>query len=294
MESQPNFSTIAQEHPDMKHTVIPVENPSSTIASMFSETANAAFSSAPVLELLDFHKNKFRKTMIYIVLLFSLFILTGLILLIISFVLPKCDTSLEPCKRTDLALLIMGSTFIGTGALIILLVIGCASCQFRKQMNDLTDPRITQNPIIWRYDGIEWSRFLDYIHGPNRQWTEVAPLSSFCCRQSTYNRLLDRQHGHVVLYWNGLIIDELHFVSFRQYELQTIEVMNFDPSQQIHGLRIHTYLKAGKNSRDCYFDVFAPSRVSLLELQGIVQLYMGRMSNSMSARLASLGLSLFT
>ncbi|UJR32429.1 hypothetical protein I4U23_019891 [Adineta vaga] len=294
MESQANFSPYPQEQFDPKNSAIQLNDQFSNTASHFSPSNNATLSSFPLQELIDFHKKKFHKAMIYIVAILGLFVLAGLILLILSFTLPQCKDSSASCTRPDITLLVIGITFTSTGILIVLLAIGCGFYQLRRQINDLIDPRITQNPIIWRLDGAEWSHYLDYIHGPNRQWTQIAPLSSFCCRQSTYHRLMDRQYGHIVLYWNGLIIDELYLVSFRQYELQNIELMNFDPNQRIHGLRIHTYLKAGKNSRDCYFDVFAPSTVSLQELQAIIQSYYGIMTDSTGARLTTLGLRLFT
>ncbi|CAF2799649.1 unnamed protein product [Rotaria sp. Silwood2] len=125
-----------------------------------------------------------------------------------------------------------------------LIIGGCAYSKLKKQFSDLNDIESREQPIIWRLDSVEWIRYLNYIHGPNQQWTEVAPVSSFCCRRASYNRLIDRQYGHIVLYKNGLIIDELHFISFRQYSLQGVQLLHVDQQGYILGFRIHTYLKS--------------------------------------------------
>ncbi|CAF2875598.1 unnamed protein product [Rotaria sp. Silwood2] len=161
-----------------------------------------------------------------------------------------------------------------------LIIGGCTYSKLKKQFSDLNDIESREQPIIWRLDSVEWIRYLNYIHGPNRQWTEVAPLSSFCCRRASYNRLIDRQYGHIVLYENGLIIDELHFISFRQYSLQGVQLLHVDQQGYILGFRIHTYLKAGDNSRNVYFDVFAPSSVTSEQLRTIVQSRNAKISDS--------------
>jgi hypothetical protein len=163
----------------------------------------------------------------------------------------------------------MGSIFLGTSILVLLAYALYYFCVLKKQFNDLDNPAITQQPIIWRLDGEEWIRYLNYIYGPDRKWGQVDPLISFCCRQSTYDRVI-----------------------FRGYALQKIQLLNFNSHGQIQGLRIHTYFKDGKYSRDCYFDVFAPSSVSSEQLQIISQSYTGLMSGSTSYRLAVLGLHL--
>ncbi|CAF3562538.1 unnamed protein product [Rotaria sp. Silwood1] len=147
-----------------------------------------------------------------------------------------------------------------------------------KQWSDFNDNVSREQAIVWRLDGEEWIRYLNYIHGPARQWTELAPLSSFCCRRESYERLLNRQYGHIVLYGNGFIIDELHFVSFRIYSLLGIELQNFGEYPITLGLRFHTFLNAGKNSRNVYFDLFAPSSVTQEQVLRIAQWYNRRIS----------------
>ncbi|CAF1508926.1 unnamed protein product [Adineta steineri] len=114
---------------------------------------------------------------------------------------------------------------------------------------------------------------LNYTHDPNRVWTEKARFSSFCCRHSTYERLMNRQYGHIILHENGLIIDELYFISFRVYTLQSVQILYINQHPQKRGLRIHTYFQAGEYSRNCYFDLFAPSSVSLKQIQALARAY---------------------
>jgi hypothetical protein len=142
----------------------------------------------------------------------------------------------------------------------------------KRQFNDFNDIESREQPIIWRLEGEEWLRYLNYIHGPDRQWWIMNPFSSFCWRQSSYDRLSNRRYGHIVLFSKGFIIDELHFISFRTYSLTGIEILAAD--EQTRGLRIHTYLSAGKNSRNVYFDLFAPSSVPMAQVQAIARLFM--------------------
>ncbi|CAF1073859.1 unnamed protein product [Adineta steineri] len=143
------------------------------------------------------------------------------------------------------------------------------------------------NPVVWRLHGEQWVRYLNYAQGPNRVWTEKARFSSFCCRRSTYKRLINRQYGRIILHENGLIIDELYFISFREYILQSIQILYINQHPQIRGLRINTYLERGKNSRNCYFDLFAPSSVSLEQILSIAATYISRVYG-----VTGLGLSL--
>ncbi|CAF2157630.1 unnamed protein product [Rotaria magnacalcarata] len=166
-----------------------------------------------------------------------------------------------------------GLILAGTFAFIALLVACIWSCQMCIQLSDFNDPRILENAIVWRLDGEEWIRYLNYIHGPDRQWRAAAPLSSFCCRRASYEQLMNHQYGHIIVYENGFIIDELYFISFRLYTLLGIESPNFGLHSPILGLRFHTLLRAGKNSRNIYFDLFAPSSISREQLRGIAQSY---------------------
>ncbi|CAF3269709.1 unnamed protein product [Rotaria sp. Silwood2] len=127
--------------------------------------------------------------------------------------------------------------------------------------------------IFWRLDGEEWTRFLDYIHGPDRQWTYLPALSWFCCRRRSYERLMNRQYGHIILCEHGFIIDELHFISFRSFTLASIEVQNFGQDSSILGLRLHGRLSAGKSTRSVDFDLFAPSSIRREQLHAITEQY---------------------
>ncbi|CAF3999414.1 unnamed protein product [Adineta steineri] len=136
-----------------------------------------------------------------------------------------------------------------------------------------------QQPVLWRLDGEQWARYLNYIYGPNRIWTERSSSSSFfCCRRSTYERLMNRQHGHIILHEKGLIIDELYFVSFRDYTLQDVKILYIDANSKIIGLRIHTYFQDGKYNHYCYYDLFAPSSVSLEQIQTLARAYIIKIS----------------
>ena len=198
----------------------------------------------------------------------------GLVLFLVSFALPKCKTTFtyETCPSTNIVFLVLGSTLLGTSLLIALITGGYGYYIVKRQFNDFNDIESREQPTTWRLEGDEWLRYLNYIHGPDRQWRELTPLSSFCCRQSSYDRLSNRQYGHIILFSKGFIIDELHFISFRTYALTGVEILAAD--QQTRGLRIHTYLSAGKNSRNVYFDLFAPSSISMDQVQTIARSYM--------------------
>jgi hypothetical protein len=250
------------------------------VDSRFGANTNSILYSFSLTELIDFHKKRTRRHLKYVMIVFGIFGLIGLILFGISYAVPKSDTDYGAWSVSKTLLFTLGLTFLATGVLLVL-VLACVSvCQFYRQFDYLDDTKNTQQPFIWRLDGEEWLRYLDYIHGPDREWREAAPLSSFCCRRSSYDRLKDRQYGHIVLYGDGLIIDELYYISFRQYSLQGIQLLSIGQHQRILGLRIHTYLKAGKNSRNIYFDVFAPPSVSLEQLQMIVRSYNSKIEGS--------------
>ncbi|CAF1501457.1 unnamed protein product, partial [Rotaria sordida] len=246
---------------------------SRNVESRFSPSTNVTLSSQLLSELIDCHKKRLRKQLIYVLIIFGIFGLIGLILFGISYAVPKCEDYIRECSRTGTVLFVLGLTFAGSTFLMFPLIICIWSCQMSKQWSDFNDNINREQVIVWRFDGEEWIRYLNYIHGPDRQWTDLAPLSSFCCRRESYERLLNRQYGHIVLYGNGFIIDELHFISFRMYSLLGIELANFGEYPTILGLRFHTFLKAGKNSRNVYFDLFAPSSVTQEQLLTIAQSY---------------------
>lgn len=183
----------------------------------FSPRANFAASTHFLGELNDFHKKRSAKHLKYLVFVFGIIGLIGLVLLSVSFALPKCSNTFtyETCASTNIVFLVLGSTLLGTSLFIALIAGGYGYFIVKRQFNDFNDIESREQPTIWRLEGDEWLRYLNYIHGPDRQWRELAPLSSFCCRQSAYNRLSNRQYGHIVLFSKGFIIDELHFISFR-------------------------------------------------------------------------------
>ncbi len=225
--------------------------------------------------------------------IFGVFGLIGLILLVTSFILPTCNDLIDRCSTsTKVILLVLGATFLGAFVFMTLIFMCMAACELKSHFKDLDETNTNQQPVIWRLDGEEWIRYLNYIYGPQRLWTDGDPASPFCCRRSSYDRLMDRQYGHIVLYGNGLIIDELYFVSFRSHTLQGIQILGIGEHQQTKGLRIHTYLKAEKNSRNVHFDVFAPSSVSAEQLQAIAQSYNNRIAGFDGSGLATDGLYL--
>ncbi|CAF1251361.1 unnamed protein product [Adineta steineri] len=165
-------------------------------------------------------------------------------------------------------------------SIILVLACCCNNCCYIKQQFEDVDFSINgQQPVLWRLDGEQWARYLNYIYGPNRIWTERSSSSSFfCCRRSTYERLMNRQHGHIILHEKGLIIDELYFVSFRDYTLQDVKILYIDANSKIIGLRIHTYFQDGKYNHYCYYDLFAPSSVSLEQIQTLARAYIIKIS----------------
>jgi hypothetical protein len=213
--------------------------------------------------------------------------LIGLILLFVYFTLPKCVDDIHKCPPIYFISTTKGSALLAIFIFFALVIICCLRCRWKNEFNELSVSENGQQPIIWRLDGDEWIRYLNYIHGPNREWRDTAALPCFCCRHSSYNRLLNRQFGHIILYANCIMIDQLHFISLRTHLVQSIRLLIVDQQQQrqILGLRIHTFfdLIEGRNRRNrgnIYFDIFAPSSVSLEELRTIAQLYTGKIPGS--------------
>ncbi|CAF1390315.1 unnamed protein product [Rotaria sordida] len=120
-----------------------------------------------------------------------------------------------------------------------------------------------------------WIRYLNYIHGSDRQWVEAGPLSSFCYRRESYERLSNHQYGHIVFYRNGFIIDELQ---------------NFGQQPLTLGLIFRTYFQADRNSRYVNFHLFAPSSNTRQQLVAIAQWYNQRISGSNGLNMALGGL----
>ncbi|CAF1004672.1 unnamed protein product [Adineta steineri] len=244
----------------------------SNIESRFSPTTNYALDFHSINELVDLHKKLLRKRKMYCYYIFGISSLIGLILLIVGFVHPTCSIIGYNCPTAYTVCLALGGSLIFFGIVIVLTLLCDDLCR-EQQYEDVNFSVNGQQPVVWRLDGEPWVRYLKYIHGPNRMWTQMNPWSSFCCRLSTYERLMNRQYGHIILHEKGLIIDELYFVSFRAYTLEGVEILCIDQHPQIIGLRIHTYFQAGKNSRSCYYDLFAPSSVSFEQIQALARAY---------------------
>ncbi|CAF4145943.1 unnamed protein product [Rotaria magnacalcarata] len=254
------------------HTHMP-NQVSSNFEFRFNPSTNITLHSPLFSDLIDFHKKRIRKQVLYISLIFGIFGLLGLILLLTSFAIPNCNNYIDHCSNTRLTLLVFGASSLGTAVLITFIVVCVTRYQVHKQFGDFDNSTSLGQTSVWRLDGAEWIRYLNYIYGPDRQWTQLAPLSSFCCRRQSYDRLLNRQYGHIVFYSNGFIIDELYFIPFRLYSLQGIELLNIDQNSPTLGLRIHTYMKAGEHSRNVYFDLFAPSSITQEQLLTIARSY---------------------
>ncbi|CAF1391178.1 unnamed protein product [Adineta steineri] len=243
------------------------------IESRFSPTANLALDSHLINELIDFHQKSTRKGMIYCCNLFGILFLIGLVLLIIGFVHPTCSIDSGDCSSTSELYLIFGGILMGFGIVCALIGLCMNCCCIKQQFEDVNFSVNGQQPVVWRLDGEQWVRYLNYMHGPNRIWMGMGPLSCFCCRRSTYERLMNRQHGHIILHEKGLIIDELYFVSFRAYKLQGVEILYIEQYPQIIGLRIHTYVQTKGNNIYYDFDLFAPPSVSVEQIRALARAY---------------------
>jgi hypothetical protein len=109
---------------------------------------------------------------------------------------------------------------------------------------------------------------LEYTYGPNRSSTTFSCLP-WTCRQEKYNRLKNRNYGHIIFTVNGFIIDELQIFRFeRKILLTSIELVDLFNQQIL--LRFHTlYLRLLKekkrvNNQDIKkasikFDIFVPN-----------------------------------
>ncbi|CAF0985788.1 unnamed protein product [Adineta steineri] len=262
---------------------LPNNSISPNTESRFSPTANYSIDLHSINELIDLHKKRLRKGMMYFYIVSGILFLIGLVLLIVGLFPQRCTTTYD-CPTAYIVYLTVGGTLMGCGIMFVLVGLCVTCCCTKQQFEDVNFSTNGQQPVVWRLDGEQWVRYLNYMHGPNRVWIEMGPLSCFCCRRSTYERLMNRQHGQIILHENGVIIDELYFVSFRQYTLQSVQILYIDQHPQIVGLRIHTYLQAGKNSRNCYFDLFAPPSVSLEQIQALARAYILQVSGGNALR----------
>ncbi|CAF1457002.1 unnamed protein product, partial [Adineta steineri] len=228
---------------------------SPNIESRFCPTANYPLDFYSMNELIDWHKKNMREGTIYFYIIFGLLFLIGLILLFIGIFHLTCSAYSYDCSSAYLVCLILGVILMEFDIAFVLICLG-ANYYMKQQFEDVNFSNNGQQPVVWRLYGEQWVQYLNYIHGPNRIWTEIGPLSSFSYRRSTYERLMNRQYGQIILHENGLIIDELHFVSFQQFTLQRVEILYIDQHPQIIGLRIHTHQQTGRTWSNCYFDYF--------------------------------------
>ncbi|CAF3513076.1 unnamed protein product [Adineta steineri] len=265
---------------------------SSNIESRFSPTANYPLDFHSINELINWHKKIIRKGMMYFYIVFGILFLIGLVLLIIGIFRSTCSTYSYDCSSAYLVYLIFGGILMGTGIMYLLIGLCFDFCCIEQQFEDVNFSVNGQQPVVWRLYGKQWIRYLNYMYGPSPMWREADSLSCFCCRRSTYERLKNRQYGQIILHENGLIIDELYFVSFRDHTLQGVEILYIDQERQIIGLRIRTYLQTGKSSRNCYFDLFAPSSISLEQIQALARAYIIKKSavNAVDLRLEEIHL----
>ncbi|CAF0818660.1 unnamed protein product [Adineta steineri] len=253
---------------------------SSNIESRINPTANDSLDFDSINELINLHKKRKRKQMMYLCIISGILFLIGFIVLIIGLVPPRYSTLSNDFPTAYIVYLTVGGTLL-VSSIILVLARFCNNCCYIKQQFEDADFSVNgQQPVLWGLNGEQWVRYLNYIYGPNRIWTErsSSSSSSFCCRRSTYEQLMNRQYGHIILHENGLIIDELYFVSFRDYTLQDVKILYIDQNSKTIGLRIHTYFQDGKYNHYCYYDLFAPSSVSLEQIQALARAYIIKIS----------------
>ena len=204
---------------------------------------------------------------------FGIIGIISLILIGVSYVLPKCESSDSNCESDVWNLFLTGMLFAGIAALswlIVCCILGCMIwCQWNGFSQDISEDQLT----IWQLTDSEWFHFLDYIYGPDREWLQKPCELSFCCRRKCYERLRNRQYGHIILHKKFFIIDELYLVSFRTYTLLRSEIVNVGTSPTRRFLRMYVMLTGPKNHSEIYFDLLAPSSVEDEQLQALVQYY---------------------
>ncbi|CAF1493254.1 unnamed protein product [Adineta ricciae] len=224
-------------------------------------------------ELIDIHKKRVCKQRKHILLTCGIFIFIGFLLFITSYLIPECKNSPDQCSLVDTLLFSFGITIFGFAIFLTSLICCVWPFYMKRLFKGLDYNEIGGDMTVWKFDGDEWIRFLNYISGPNRKGTNADYFTFFCCRRQSYEELINRQYGHVILYRNGFVIDQLYFVPFRRYNLVNTELKNFNEDLSILGLRFQTYLQAGKYSRMVYFDIFAPSSIPRSQLMGLVYSY---------------------
>ncbi|CAF1658251.1 unnamed protein product [Adineta ricciae] len=224
-------------------------------------------------ELIDIHKKRVCKQRKHILLTCGIFIIIGFLLFITSYLISECKNSSDQCSLVNTLLFSFGITIFGFAIFIASLICCIWPFYMKRLFKGLDYNEIGGDMIVWKFDDDEWIRFLNYIFGPNQKGTNADYFTFFCCRRQSYEELINRQYGHVILYRNGFVIDQLYFVPFRRYNLINTELKYFNENLSISGLRFQTYLQAGKHSRMVYFDIFAPSSITQSQLMGLVYLY---------------------
>lgn len=128
-------------------------------------------------ELNDFHKKRLSQHLKYMVFVFRVIGLIGLVLSLVAFALMKWSSWVSTCRKIKIVFLALSSTILGSSLLRVLIVGACGSCIVKRECNDFNDIEAREQLIIWRLEGDEWLRYLNDIHSPDRQWLELTPLS---------------------------------------------------------------------------------------------------------------------
>lgn len=173
-------------------------------------------------------------------------------------------------------LTLSGVIFAGIAAVSGFLVGVILCCMSRCQLNGFSRHINQDEFTVWTLTDSEWVYYLDYMYGPDRTWHQDPCELSFCCRRKSYERLANRQYGHIILHKNGFIIDELYLISFQTNSLLRSELVNIGANPNRRFLRIHVLLTGGKNRSEIYFDLLAPSSVDNEHLQALVQYYLSK------------------
>ncbi|CAF3641594.1 unnamed protein product [Rotaria socialis] len=108
--------------------------------SRLNPSTNITLDSSLLRDLIDFHKKDSRKRLFYLALFFGILLgLPGLILLLTSFVKPKCNNYIDYCSNLRLALLAIGASLLGATVLIICIAVCLLRDEIRKKFDDLDD-----------------------------------------------------------------------------------------------------------------------------------------------------------
>lgn len=191
----------------------------------------------------------------------------------VTYALPECKRFDSRCSITRTILCLVGYLISGIFGFSFVIVYCILSCIINAETNSFKLGEDEDQRIVWQITGEDWSRFIEYIYGPSRQWREEPCAPSFCCRRKTYERLRDRQYGHIILNKNGFIIDELYLVSFSINPLVRAELVNFGDDSQRQMLRMHIILTSGRHRSTVYFDLLPPSSVTQEQLKTLLQRY---------------------